>query len=127
MLWVDVMLMLSVLLAAYQLLPLMEERRQGAPSCRTVVLRYWRRRAARVLPGYVVANLLALLALGPANGVPREAAVSRWLHFYHCPRTLWANALFLQNWLGPSACGEPALGVGLLRASPQRLPLACGA
>jgi len=105
MVWVDVLFVLSACLAAHQLLPRLESQHPTAPSCRQVVLAYWRGRALRILPAYAVANLLAAVALGPAE-VPREVAVARWLHFYHCPRTLWANALLIQNWLGNQACGE---------------------
>jgi peptidoglycan/LPS O-acetylase OafA/YrhL len=112
MVWVDVLFVVSSLLAALQLIPLLEERRKGAPSSTQVLLAYWRRRAWRIVPAYAVANLLAAVALGPAE-VAREAAAARWLHFYHCPRTLWVNALFVQNWLGNQACGKPA-GIAVL-------------
>ena len=107
MVWVDVLFVVSALLAALQLIPLLAGRGKAAPSLTQVLLAYWRRRAWRIVPAYAVANLLAAVALGPAE-VTWEAAAARWLHFYHCPRTLWANALFLQNWLGNQACGEPA-------------------
>ena len=107
MVWVDVLFVVSAMLAALQLIPRLADCRQAAPSPSLVVLAYWRRRARRIVPAYIVANLLAAVALGPAD-VAREAAAARWLHFYHCPRTLWANVLFIQNWLGNQACGELA-------------------
>lgn len=106
MYWVDVLLVLSAMLAAHQLLPLLADPSSGAPSCAAVVVTYWRRRAARLLPGYLLANLLVLLALGPAEGTSEQAAAARWINFYWCPGSLWANLLFAQNWLGTRACGE---------------------
>lgn len=102
MAWVDVLFVLSSLLAALQLLPALEDRRRGAPSCRAVVLRYWRRRAARVLPAYLLTTLLSVAALGP-DQPNKEATVQRWMHLSACPTAAWANLLFVQNWL-PGAC-----------------------
>ncbi len=102
MAWVDVLFVLSTLLAAMQLLPTLEDRRTRAPSCRAVVLRYWRRRAARILPAHLVTTLLAVVALGPAEP-QKEAVVQRWMHLSACPSSAWANLLFIQNWL-PAAC-----------------------
>lgn len=102
MAWVDVLFVLSALLAAMQLLPTLEDRRTRAPSFRAVVLRYWRRRAARILPAYLVTTLLAVVALGPAEP-QKEAVVQRWMHLSACPSAAWANLLFIQNWL-PAAC-----------------------
>lgn len=106
MLWVDVLLVLSAMLATHQLLPRLEDRRPGAPSCRAVVLGYWRGRAARILPGYIAANLLTALALGSPESAPREARMARWLNFFNCPKTLWANLCFVQNFLGTQICGR---------------------
>lgn len=102
MAWVDVLFVLSALLATLQLLPGLEDRRRGAPSCDAVVLRYWRRRAARVLSAYLATTLLAVVALGPEEP-PKEAMVQRWMHLSACPAAAWANLLFMQNWL-PAAC-----------------------
>ena len=102
MAWVDVLFVLSALLAALQLLPALEDRRPGAPTCRAVVLRYWRRRAARMLPAYLLTTLLGVVALGPPNP-SKEAVVQRWMHQSACPAGAWANLLFVQNWL-PAAC-----------------------
>ncbi|KAL4457911.1 hypothetical protein ABPG75_012776 [Micractinium tetrahymenae] len=104
MFWVDVLLILSTMLAAHQLLPRLEDTSSDAPSCAAVVRAYWRRRAARLLPGYLLANLLILLALGPAEGIPEQAAAARWINFYWCPGAAWVNLLFAQNWLGVRAC-----------------------
>lgn len=114
MVWVDVLLLLSAALSAFQLLPQLEDCRRGSPSCGSVVACYWRRRALRILPAYALANVAAAVALGPADA-PREAAAARWIHFYHCPRNVWANFLLIQNFLGNKACGEHATCAGMRR------------
>lgn len=106
MAWVDVLFILSAALATYHLLPPLEAR-PGTPPC-TVVLAYWRRRAARILPLYLLANLAAVTAAWGPSDPPQEALFARYLHFTNCPTTLWANFLFAQNMLGVRACGELA-------------------
>ena len=110
---VDVMFVLSGLLAALHLVPLLEAAAATASkptlpsSTCALVLAYWGRRARRILPAYAATNLLVATALGPPGLRPHEAAVSRWMVFYHCPANLWANGTFLQNaLLGSQACGE---------------------
>lgn len=105
MVWVDVLLVVSAALAAWQLIPQLEGRYHEPPSCLHLVLRYWRRRARRILPAYLLTNLAAAVALGPADAT-REVAAARWMHFHSCPRTVLANLLFVQNFLGTRACGE---------------------
>lgn len=117
---VEFFLVATGMLAAYQLLPQLEgaSTRQAsparAPSPAAVVLRYWRRRAARILPAYVAANLLVLLALGPATGLTVEQTVARAYNYGQCPGGLWRNALFITNLEPTQGCGE--LG-GAARAS----------
>lgn len=109
---VEFFLVTTGMLAAYQLVPQLEggTSRQGgraAASPGAVVARYWRKRAARILPAYVAANLLVLLALGPATGLTLEQTVARAYNYGQCPGGLWRNALFLTNQDLTKGCGEP--------------------
>jgi peptidoglycan/LPS O-acetylase OafA/YrhL len=96
---VDLFLILTGLLAAYQLVPALE---RSADSWRAV-LRYWRRRALRLLPAYLATNLV-LLAAQPATPAP-EAALARTIFMGNCPAGLWRNLAFLVNFRNDQACG----------------------
>lgn len=99
---VDLFLVITGLLAAYQLVPQLECSSRGGWR---VACGYWRRRALRLLPAY-----LAVLALaprgGPADGVPPEAALAHTMFFSQCPAGLWRNLLLVSNWNFLGACGE---------------------
>ncbi|KAL4457909.1 hypothetical protein ABPG75_012774 [Micractinium tetrahymenae] len=105
---VDFFLITTAMLAAHQLIPQLEGSSAHAsphrPSAAAVVLRYWRKRAARLLPAYAAANLLVLVALGPRKGLAPEQAVARDFAFAQCPAGLWRNALFLTNWDFTQGC-----------------------
>jgi len=131
---VDVFLLMTTMLATYQLLPaLMAEPKaepgaaakapspagtppadshaSGKPSLCSVVLSYYRRRAQRVLPPYIVANLLILLVvaaarIGPPLGPEAEAAMGLCFGRGACPSRQWANSLFATHLQGRHACGE---------------------
>lgn len=98
---VDFFLVLTGLLAAYQLVPALESSVSGL----RVVRQYWRRRALRVLPAYLATNLVLLAALPPASPAP-EAALARAIFMGNCPAGLWRNLAFLINFNNAQACGE---------------------
>lgn len=98
---VDCFLVLTSLLAAYQLVPALE----GSASGWRVVQQYWRRRALRLLPAYLATNLVLLAALPPASSAP-EAALAHAIFMGNCPAGLWRNLSFLINFNSPQACGE---------------------
>ena len=109
---VDFFLITSACFAIYQLLPPLEGSTKGPaastqPSCGRVVLRYWQRRALRLLPAYAATNLPIAVGLGSAP----HAAPFRNFAFGNCPAGLWRNALFINNNDVTQACGEPARGV----------------
>lgn len=105
------------MLAAYQLLPLLEGAHgSGAakespaasarPSCRRVVLSYWRKRALRLLPAYAALNLIILAGgLGPSADLSPEAMAARYFSHRSCPRGLWWNLAFLTNMGIEDGCG----------------------
>lgn len=103
---VEFFLVTTGMLATYQLVPQLEGAGARRASPAGVVLRYWRRRAARILPAYAAANLLVLLALAPAAGLPLEQAVARAYNYGQCPGGLWRNALFITNQDPSKGCGE---------------------
>ena len=115
---VDFFLLLTAMLALYQLLPALEGsggsgssgKADAQPSTWAVVARYWRRRALRLLPAYAVVNLLALLALGPHEGVSPEVALARSFAFPNCRTGLWRNALYITNFNVHEGCGEERRG-----------------
>lgn len=139
---VDVFLLITTLLATYQLLPLLEgsaakinSSQAGAagkpghshpPStlC-SVVLGYYQRRIRRVLPLYMLAQLLIVLSLLSAWAPPAlspEAAAAKALCFgLGCPTRLWANALFATHLQGRYGCGERQrhTGVQSVMLAPQ--------
>ncbi len=91
MCWVDMLLILSARLGSAPAAAAPVDPGSGAPSCAAVVAAYWRRRAVRLLPGYMLANPLVLLALGPAEGISEQAAAACWINFTWCPCALWAT------------------------------------
>lgn len=115
---VDFLLVLSALLACYQLVPALEgsagSGSKGAPSCWEVVRAYWSRRARRLLPAYGATLALLAAALPEMGGAPVEAAVAHALDFPHCPSALWRSLAFLADLDTPSTCGR--LGLGMLGA-----------
>ena len=96
---VDCFLLLTGLLAAYQLVPAPES---SADSWRAV-LRYWRRRALRLLPSYLAT--LAVLAALPSSPAP-EAALAHRIFMGNCPAGLWRNFTLLVNFNSPQSCGK---------------------
>lgn len=100
----DFLLVLSAALAAYQLVPQLEDASSSAPSTGRVLLRYWRQRARRLLPAYGATLLLMWVGLGPADVAP-EVAAARGFAFGQCPRGLALNLLFASNARGLFACG----------------------
>lgn len=100
---VDFFLLLTGLLAAYQLLPALE----SSPDSWRVVCRYWRRRALRLLPAYLATNLVLLLGLPAADPARHEAALARSIFMGNCPGGLWRNLAFTSNQDFGQACGEP--------------------
>lgn len=109
---VDFFLITTAMLAAYQLVPQLESGGTGPLHMRrspaATLLRYWRGRAARLIPAYAATNLLALVALGPRDGLAPEQAIARNFCFADCPASLWRNVLFITNWDFTQACGESA-------------------
>ncbi|EFN54651.1 hypothetical protein CHLNCDRAFT_52968 [Chlorella variabilis] len=111
----DTFLVLSAVLATYHLLPVLEgsggkgngsAAKQHGSSCRQVVLKYWRRRALRILPAYAVANLLALVMFWPTRQLPPLGSQARDVSYGRCPHALWANVFFVTNRLSlPQTCG----------------------
>jgi hypothetical protein len=109
------------MLAAYQLVPLLEAGSGGGGKCSSgggsspgrVVLSYWRKRALRLLPAYLATNLLFLLAVGPLGSaeLSPEAALARDFSTATCPRGIGRNLLFLTNFnldMHVGGCGESA-------------------
>lgn len=116
----DAFLVLTGMLAAYQLLPRLDQSLKGRscnnhvgcgsgslPSHWAVVRGYWRRRAARLLPAYIAANAALLMLRGPTVPPGPEAAVTRAFSMGGCPSGLYANALFSTNLISCTAtCGK---------------------
>lgn len=125
---VDFFLVATAMLAAHQLLPQLEGSANGLPRPQhrpaAAVLRYWRRRAVRLLPAYGAANLLSLVALGPREGMAAEQVIARDFAFGNCPAGMWRNALLITNWDFTKGCGEPAMGGRV--AGPAGHAGACG-
>lgn len=98
---VDAFLVLTGMLAAYQLLPLLE----GAASCWRAVLGYWRRRALRLVPTYLAANALMALALPAARP---DFRLARDFSFGQChiARGFWLNLALLSHQRWAESCGE---------------------
>ena len=113
---VEVFLLLSGLLAAWSLVPALAPSKGGArrpaeeAQGRQVVLAYWRRRAARILPPYLAANALVWLATrgGSPGGQQGSANIVAKMAFSGCPRGLWANLAFVSNVYWTEICGEGA-------------------
>ncbi len=117
----DVLIVLSALLATYTLVPALEgsglrmagpssDGRDHRSSSWAAAVAYWRRRAARIMPAYAVANLLALAVFGLAQRRSNEhlgpEAQAAALLYRGCPAGLWHNLAFLSNLLPLSgACG----------------------
>ena len=128
---VDVFLILTGMLAAYQLLPNLEHC--GGASCWAVAANYWRRRAARVLPAYVVTNALVALGLGsPSVQLPSETRLARDFAFGSCqrPGSLWNNLTLMSNARWADSCGLHLWSMSLQASHPcardaRRAPLAC--
>ncbi|KAL4440480.1 hypothetical protein ABPG75_003481 [Micractinium tetrahymenae] len=77
-----------------------------APSCRRVVLAYWRGRARRILPAFAAINaLIAALLPDAERPLPAAAAIGHAFNFDNCPSALWRNALFITNLDFTKACG----------------------
>lgn len=86
---------------------------KGALPVTRVVLRYYARRARRIVPAYAAANLLILLLEAGARhaqqngrGLSPLASAAKNFCFAQCPQGLWANALFVTHLLGRQGCGE---------------------
>lgn len=94
----DVFLVLSALLAMYHLLPVLEGSIGEGGSCWQAVLTYWRRRARRILPGYLLANVLIAVVFRttPAD-LPLVARQARKAAHEGCPSGQATNLLFLTN------------------------------
>lgn len=103
---VDFFLVITGMLAAYQLIPLLE--RPGGSSW-AAVLSYWRRRAARLYPALLASNIAAVLvhASSSAVALPAEAALSRGFSQAQChaPSSMLWNLLGLTNVKLGSSCG----------------------
>ncbi|KAL4855648.1 Chaperone protein DnaJ [Chlorella vulgaris] len=103
----DVFLVLSALLAMYHLLPVLEGSIGEGGSCWQAVLTYWRRRARRILPGYLLANVLIAVVFRttPAD-LPLVASQARKAAHEGCPSGQATNLLFLTNTQSMTqACG----------------------
>ena len=116
----DVLIVLSALVATYTLVPALEGSglRMAGPSSGSredgsswaAAVAYWRRRAARIVPAYTVANLIALAVFGLDQRRSKEhlgpEAQAAALLYRGCPAGLWHNLAFLSNSLPLSgACG----------------------
>ena len=118
----DTFLVLGALLATYHLVPALERvpsgPKQRGDSCLRVVRAYWWRRALRILPAYLTANLAMLVMFwgGPsAMPWPPVAAHAIGIMYAACPRALWANAIFATNQIADNcgACASPSAGLGI--------------
>ena len=94
----------------------------GGQSCAGVVAGYWRKRAARILPAYLLANLLFLATFLPGQSLPPAAQLAKHLAFAACPKGVGNNLLFLTN-AGVTATNT----CGAWRHSAQPLLLIVGA
>lgn len=104
---VDFLLVLSALLACYQLLPALEgSAGKGAPSGWEVVKTYWARRMRRVLPAYGATLALLAVAIPDVRGAPFDTLVAYWLDFAHCPSGLWRSLALLADLDAAATCGE---------------------
>lgn len=99
---VDFFLLLTGMLAAWQLVPALE----GSADSWRAVRSYWRRRSLRVLPAYLATNAVLLLALPLASPEAPEAALARSIFVGRCPAGIWRNLTFTSNCDFGNACGE---------------------
>jgi hypothetical protein len=113
-----VFLVLSALLAMYHLLPVLEGSIGEGGSCWQAVLTYWRRRARRILPGYLLANVLIAVVFRttPAD-LPLVARQARKAAHEGCPSGQATNLLFLTNTQSMmQACGAYTAHTAVLAA-----------
>jgi peptidoglycan/LPS O-acetylase OafA/YrhL len=97
LLGVDVFFVVTGLLAARELLPLL---RAPAPGPRAAVLAYYARRAARIAPEYLLGIAAATAAAAAAPRLRNRAGIAAQMApvwFAGCPTAAWRNALALNN------------------------------
>lgn len=123
---VDAFLIVGALLAAHQLVPELE--RAAAPGdggAWHAVRGYWRRRALRLLPAFLV--VVALSAVGaPASLAAPEARAARATCHIDCPGGTWLNLALLTHQRWQQSCGERRLrsSSGVLAMQPPARPAA---